>query len=308
MIQLKNIEKHYGSIKVLHDINLNLEKGRLLVLIGPSGCGKSTLLRIVNRMIEPTSGQVLINGKDALHLDPVILRRSIGYVIQSVGLFPHLTIQQNVEVVPGLLGWDKNRREERAKEMLSLVRLDPQKFSARYPKELSGGQQQRVGIARALASDPEIMLMDEPFSAVDPITRDQLQEEFLRIQSTVHKTIMFVTHDIDEAIRLADDICFMREGTIVQYADPDTFLLHPANDFVALFIGQERELKRIGRYTVHHFMSPAMTSDSKEQIGLKTNARVALSKLFAGENSLAVVDDNGNRVGSLTLQDFSKTP
>ncbi|CDG82393.1 ABC transporter family protein [Janthinobacterium agaricidamnosum NBRC 102515 = DSM 9628] len=305
---MSHIDKHYDSVVALNRVNLEIDHGKLVVLIGPSGCGKSTLLRVVNRIIEPSGGRIFIDGKDALDIDPVLLRRSIGYVIQNAGLFPHLTIRENVAVVPHLLGWDKARRLRRADEMLALVRLDPHQFGNRYPKELSGGQQQRVGIARALAADPAVLLMDEPFSAVDPITREQLQEELLRIQRDVRKTIVFVTHDIDEAIRLGDKICLMREGSVVQYADPDTMLRHPADPFTAQFIGQEPELKRLGRHSVGDFMrhdAPGAGLAGAERVGLSTSARSALSKLLGGQSALVVVDASGVAVGHVSLADFA---
>ena len=306
MIRLENIQKHYGSVTALSHVDLQVERGNLVVLIGPSGCGKSTLLRVVNRMIEPSSGNLFIGGADALHIEPVLLRRSIGYVIQSVGLFPHLTVRENVEVVPHLLGCDMKRRHARAAEMLALVKLDLKRFGDRYPKELSGGQQQRVGIARALAADPEVLLMDEPFSAVDPITRDQLQQEFLRIQSDVRKTIVFVTHDIDEATRLADKICLMRDGQVMQYTDPDTLLLHPADQFTELFVGQERALKRLGRHRVADFMRDATDVTADEDIASNASARIALSKLLGGRAVLNVVNAAGACIGQVSLQDFAR--
>jgi osmoprotectant transport system ATP-binding protein len=327
MIELKQIDKRYDSVVALNRVNLNIEQGKLVVLIGPSGCGKSTLLRVVNRMVEPSGGQILIDGKDALDIDPVLLRRSIGYVIQSGGLFPHLTVRENVAVVPQLLGWDKARRLRRADEVLALVQLEPQRYGERYPKELSGGQQQRVGIARALAADPAVLLMDEPFSALDPISREQLQDELLRIQRDVRKTIVFVTHDIDEAIRLGDKVCLMRDGAVVQYAEPDVLLRQPADAFAALFIGQEPELKRLARHSVADFMRHGYMRDDfmrhdagrfggalaaglagVERVALHTSARAALSKLLGGQAALVVVDGAGEAVGHLVLADFALTP
>ncbi len=314
MITLRNIEKHYDGVTALNQVSLEIARGELVVLIGPSGCGKSTLLRTVNRMTEPDGGQIIIDGKNALASDPVLLRRSIGYVIQNVGLFPHLTVRENVAVVPQLLGWDKARRLKRADEMLDLVRLDPTRFGGRYPGQLSGGQQQRVGIARALAAEPELLLMDEPFSAVDPITREQLQEELLRIQRDVRKTILFVTHDIDEAIRLADKICLLRDGAVVQYADPDTLLRQPANDFVAQFFGQEPALRRLARYTVADFVrtdaasvaaASAAVAGGAESVALHLSARGALSKLLGGAPSLAVAEPSGAIIGRVTLGDLT---
>jgi osmoprotectant transport system ATP-binding protein len=314
MISLRNIDKRYGGVAALNQVNLEIARGELVVLIGPSGCGKSTLLRTVNRMTEPDGGQIIIDGKNALASDPVLLRRSIGYVIQNVGLFPHLTVRENVAVVPHLLGWDKAKRLQRADEMLALVRLDPARFGGRYPGQLSGGQQQRVGIARALAADPQLLLMDEPFSAVDPITREQLQEELLRIQRDVRKTILFVTHDIDEAIRLADKICLLRDGAVVQYADPDTMLRHPANEFVARFFGQEPVLKRLARYSVADFVridaasvaaASAAVAAGADSVPLHAGARAALSKLLGGLPLLAVTDTTGAIAGLVTLADLT---
>jgi osmoprotectant transport system ATP-binding protein len=247
MIRLESVTKTYpdGTVAVDH-LNLEVRPGELVALVGPSGCGKSTTLRLVNRLIEPTSGRIKINGDDVTHVDAVDLRRHIGYVIQRIGLFPHLTVAANVAVVPDLLGWDKRRTRERVEEMLRLVGLEPETYADRYPAELSGGQQQRVGVARGLAADPPVLLMDEPFGAVDPIARDHLQSEFRRIQGELHKTVLFVTHDIDEAVRLADRIAVMSTGAHVeQFADPATVLGAPANDFVADFVGADRGLRRL---------------------------------------------------------------
>jgi osmoprotectant transport system ATP-binding protein len=314
MINLRGIEKRYDGVVALDQVSLDIARGELVVLIGPSGCGKSTLLRTVNRMTEPDAGQIVIDGRNALESDPVLLRRSIGYVIQNVGLFPHMTVRENVAVVLQLLGWDKAKRLRRADEMLELVRLDPHKFGGRYPAQLSGGQQQRVGIARALAADPALLLMDEPFSAVDPITREQLQEELLRIQRDVRKTILFVTHDIDEAIRLADKICLLRDGAVVQYADPDTLLRQPANAFVAQFFGQEPALRRLARYSVADFVRTDTASVAAAvaahaagiaSVALQAGARTALSKLLGGVALLPVVDDAGTVVGQVALSDMT---
>ena len=247
MIRLEGIGKRYpdGTVAVT-DLDLDVSAGELVALVGPSGCGKSTTLRLVNRLIEPTSGRIVIDGDDVTRVDAVRLRRKIGYVIQRVGLFPHLTVGENVAVVPGLLGWDSGRTRERVVQMLALVGLDPTTYAHRYPHELSGGQQQRVGVARGLAADPPVLLMDEPFGAVDPIARDRLQSQFRRIQADLHKTVLFVTHDIDEAVRLADRIAVMSNGGVLeQFADPATILGAPANDFVADFVGADRGLRRL---------------------------------------------------------------
>jgi osmoprotectant transport system ATP-binding protein len=230
----------------VNDLSLKVPAGKICILVGPSGCGKTTSLKMVNRLIEPTSGKILIDGVDASTRELTELRRSIGYVIQQVGLFPHQTIGDNVATVPRLLGWPKARLRARSEELLGLVGLDPAKYRDRYPSQLSGGERQRVGVARALAADPPIMLMDEPFGAVDPIVRDRLQNEFLRLQETIAKTILFVTHDIDEAIKMGDLVAvFQTGGILAQFGSPLEILAAPASDFVARFVGQDRGLKRL---------------------------------------------------------------
>ncbi|MEP6798437.1 MAG: ATP-binding cassette domain-containing protein [Lapillicoccus sp.] len=247
MIRLVGVGKTYpdGTVAV-ESLDLDVRKGELLALVGPSGCGKSTLLRMVNRLIEPTSGRIELDGEDVTTVDPVALRRRIGYVIQASGLFPHQRVRQNVMTVPTLLGWDKKRARARADELLELVGLDPATFGERYPHELSGGQQQRVGVARALGADPDVLLMDEPFGAVDPIQRDRLQSQFRSIQADLGKTVLLVTHDIDEAVRLADRIAVLSVGgKLEQVASPAAVLGTPANDFVADFVGSDRGLRRL---------------------------------------------------------------
>jgi osmoprotectant transport system ATP-binding protein len=246
-IRLDGVSKRYddGTVAV-HELDLDVPRGDLVVLVGPSGCGKTTTLKMVNRLIEPTSGRILFAGEDVTRADPVRLRRRMGYVIQQAGLFPHRTVLDNIATVPELLGWDGKRRRARALELMELVRLDPDRFAKRYPHQLSGGQRQRVGVARALAADPPVLLMDEPFGAVDPIVRDQLQGEFLRLQQEVRKTILFVTHDIEEAVRLGDRIAvFAAGGHLEQYDPPTTLLGSPATPFVADFVGADRGLKRL---------------------------------------------------------------
>jgi osmoprotectant transport system ATP-binding protein len=250
-VEFRNVTKRYeaGAKNVpgaVNDLSLTVPAGKICVLVGPSGCGKTTSLKMVNRLIEPTSGQIMIDGEDAAKRDVIDLRRSIGYVIQQVGLFPHQTIAENVATVPRLLGWPKARQRERAQELLALVGLEPAKYRDRFPSQLSGGERQRVGVARALAADPPIMLMDEPFGAVDPIVRERLQNEFLRLQEELAKTILFVTHDIDEAIKMGDLVAVMQQGGILaQYAPPDEILASPASEFVARFVGADRGLKRM---------------------------------------------------------------
>lgn len=241
MIVLENVEKKYDDgFRALKTINAVFKKGEITVLIGPSGCGKTTTMKLVNRLTAPTGGTITIDGENIMDMDPVELRRRIGYVIQNIGLFPHMTIAQNVGIVPKLLKWEKSRIAAKVDELLNMVGLDPDVYRDRYPSELSGGQQQRVGVIRALAADQDIILMDEPFSALDPISREQLQEELVRLQGELKRTIVFVTHDMDEAIKIADTIVIMKDGEIVQSGHPDHILRHPANEFVRQFIGKKR--------------------------------------------------------------------
>jgi len=248
VVSLEHVSKRYGPAGgplAVSDLSLTVPAGEICVLVGPSGCGKTTTMKMINRLIEPTSGRITIDGEDVMSLPAVELRRRIGYVIQQVGLFPHLTVAENVAVVPRLLRWPDARIQERVKELLDLVRLEPS-YRDRYPAALSGGERQRVGVARALAADPPLMLMDEPFGAVDPILRERLQNEFLRLQARVRKTIVFVTHDVDEAIKMADRIAILQRGGILaQYDTPDTILAAPASEFVERFVGSDRGLKRL---------------------------------------------------------------
>ncbi len=247
MIRLEQVSKTYANGHIaVSDLSLEVQTGEVCVLVGPSGCGKTTTMRMINRLIEPTSGRIFLGDDDVTHVDPVELRRRIGYVIQSVGLFPHQTIGTNIATVPRLLGWDKARVRARVDELLELVGLDPSVYRDRYPSQLSGGQQQRVGVARALGADPPVLLMDEPFGAIDPITRDRLQNEFLRLQMEVKKTVVFVTHDIEEAVKIGNRIAILAQGGILaQYDTPATVLGTPASDFVADFVGADRGLKRL---------------------------------------------------------------
>ncbi|MFF4598243.1 ABC transporter ATP-binding protein [Amycolatopsis sp. NPDC001319] len=247
-IELEHVTKRYPGTRApaVDDFSMVVPAGKIVVLVGPSGCGKTTTMRMINRLIEPTSGRITIGGEDALKLDVDTLRRRIGYAIQQAGLFPHFTVAQNIGVVPGLLGWDKKRVSSRVEEMMDLVGLDPADFRDRFPRQLSGGQQQRVGVARALAADPPVLLMDEPFGAVDPITRGNLQDELLRLQTELKKTIVFVTHDFDEAVKLGDKIAVLgNESKILQYDTPDAILANPADDTVAGFVGAGASLKQL---------------------------------------------------------------
>ncbi|HVW41601.1 MAG TPA: ATP-binding cassette domain-containing protein [Amycolatopsis sp.] len=247
-IQLEQVTKRYAGSRepAVDDVTMTIPAGEIVILVGPSGCGKTTTMRMINRLIEPTSGRITIGGDDALKLNPDRLRRTIGYAIQQAGLFPHFTVAQNIAVVPGLLGWDKKKIDGRVEEMMELVGLDPKQFYKRYPRQLSGGQQQRVGVARALAADPPVLLMDEPFGAVDPITRGNLQDELLRLHAELRKTIVFVTHDFDEAVKLGDKIAVLgNQSKILQYDTPDAILANPADDTVAGFVGAGASLKQL---------------------------------------------------------------
>jgi osmoprotectant transport system ATP-binding protein len=272
-VEFRHVTKRYDAGArdtpgAVNDLSLTVPAGRICVLVGPSGCGKTTSLKMVNRLIEPTSGQILIDGQDAAERDPIELRRGIGYVIQQVGLFPHQTIGENVVTVPRLLGWSKERQRARAEELLDLVGLEPGRYRDRYPSQLSGGERQRVGVARALAADPPIMLMDEPFGAVDPIVRERLQNEFLLVQERLAKTILFVTHDIDEAIKMGDLVAVMQVGGhLAQYATPTEILAAPASDFVARFVGADRGLKRLSLHRVADLeLEPVVTARPEEDV------------------------------------------
>ncbi|MCU1688176.1 MAG: opuCA [Pseudonocardiales bacterium] len=287
-IELDGIGKRYpnGTIAV-DSLSLTIPAGEICMLVGPSGCGKTTSMKMINRLIEPTSGRIVLNGEDVTKGDPVQLRRQIGYVIQNVGLFPHRTIEQNIATVPGLLKWDRKRSRERTEELLHLVGLDPAVFAKRYPHQLSGGQRQRIGVARALAADPGVLLMDEPFSAIDPIARDRLQGEFRRLQQEVGKTVVFVTHDIEEAVRVGDRIAVLSDGgKLEQYCDPATLLGSPVNDFVADFVGADRGLKRLG-------VTAILASDLEHPptVGIDDTLAQARETLERGSARWAVVVD-----------------
>jgi osmoprotectant transport system ATP-binding protein len=280
-VEFRHVTKRYeGGAKntpgAVNDLSLTVPAGKICVLVGPSGCGKTTSLKMVNRLIEPTSGQILIDGQDAAKRDVIELRRSIGYVIQQVGLFPHQTVWENVATVPRLLGWPRDRQRARAEELIGLVGLDPARHSNRYPAQLSGGERQRVGVARALAADPPIMLMDEPFGAVDPIVRERLQNEFLRLQEELAKTILFVTHDIDEAIKMGDLVAVMElGGRLAQFAPPAEILASPASEFVARFVGADRGLKRLSLSRIADLeLRPAVTAEvGDESAGARRRAQ-----------------------------------
>lgn len=287
--------------------SLEIESGSFVVLLGPSGCGKTTLLKMVNRLYEPTAGKIYIDDIDIREMKVTTLRQRIGYVIQQTGLFPHMTVAQNIAVVPELLGWPRDRIETRIDELLALVELPPEEYRERYPSQLSGGQQQRVGLARALAGDPQVMLMDEPFGAIDAITRTTLQDEMLRLQSQLKKTILFVTHDVEEALRLADKIVVMHMGHIVQYDTPFQILSHPANDFVHDLMGADDTVRHLSLLRVETAMSTppeGYRRNGEPTIALGDNLRNALSILLrTGAQRLAVLHESGT-VGLLTLDNI----
>jgi osmoprotectant transport system ATP-binding protein len=285
---------------------MDIAPGELVMFLGPSGCGKTTTMKMINRLIEPTSGKILIDGENVLGLDPNELRRSIGYVIQQIGLFPHMTIGENIELVPRLLGWDKPKLRSRAEELLELVGLDPAVYRGRYPRELSGGQQQRVGVARALAADPPVMLMDEPFGATDPITREHLQNEFLRLQKELRKTIIFVTHDFDEAVRLGDRIAVLRERSVIaQFDTPARILAAPADDYVASFIGSGAAIRRMGLTTVAEALKivgldAVHPSAAGPAVELESNIRDAIDLMLrSGATHVGVTGNDGELMGRL---------
>ncbi|MFD9824039.1 ABC transporter ATP-binding protein [Streptomyces violascens] len=292
-IQLENLTKRYpgNPNPSVDSVTMEIRAGETVIFVGPSGCGKSTTLKMINRLIEPTSGRIRINDEDVTDIDPVKLRRKVGYAIQSSGLFPHMTVAENIALVPKMVGWSKAKVKDRVEEMLDLVGLDPREFHGRYPRQLSGGQQQRVGVARALAADPPVLLMDEPFGAVDPITRDHLQDELIRLQRELHKTIVFVTHDFDEAIKLGDRIAVLRERShIAQFDTPEAILTNPADDFVSGFVGAGAALKRLNLTRVRDVEMaefPTVTIDDPLQS--------IFNKLRSGPHNELLMLDRRNR-------------
>ncbi|KGD81101.1 glycine/betaine ABC transporter ATP-binding protein [Pantoea stewartii subsp. indologenes] len=299
MIKLENLTKTFSQkngtlMKAVDNVSLEVPAGEMCVLLGPSGCGKTTTLKMINRLIPATSGRILINDEDTSTQDTTTLRRNIGYVIQQIGLFPNMTIEENITVVPRMLGWDKKQCRERATELMSMVALDPTKFLHRYPREMSGGQQQRIGVIRALAADPPVLLMDEPFGAVDPINREVIQNEFLDMQRQLKKTVMLVSHDIDEALKLGDRIAVFGQGKIVQCASPDELLATPANEFVGSFVGQDRTLKRL------LLVQAGDVTDQQPTITVKRSTPLMDAFSTMDDNdmrSITVVDDDGKPLG-----------
>ena len=304
-LEFRHVARRYGDFVAVNDLSLTIPAGKICVLVGPSGCGKTTSLKMVNRLIEPTSGQILVGGQDVMAQDPIELRRGIGYVIQQVGLLPHLTVGENVGIVPRLLGWERPRISSRVDELLALTGLAPLTYRDRYPAQLSGGERQRVGVARALAADPPLMLMDEPFAAVDPIVRERLQNELLRLQEQLAKTIVFVTHDIDEAIKLGDLVAVLQVGGVLaQYGPPSEILATPASDFVAQFVGADRGLKRLSLTRVTDLDLEPVPADYAPQPGQpllepQTTLKDALSMMLDADVSAGVVIDSKRRVVGL---------
>jgi osmoprotectant transport system ATP-binding protein len=311
-LELRDVSKRYAGQRepAISHLSLTVPAGEVCVLVGPSGSGKTTAMRLINRMIPISSGDILLGGRSVLEREPKALRREIGYVIQQIGLFPHQTVGENVATVPRLLGWDESRISARVRELMELIGLDPEEMRGRYPAQLSGGQRQRVGVARALAADPPLMLMDEPFGAIDPINRARLQDEFLRLQQQVRKTVVFVTHDIDEAIKMGDRIAILRDGGVLaQYDTPQEILTRPADSFVAEFVGADRGLKRLALTTLAELdliqpngLRAEENPDGTRRVPRETSVRDAVSALLTGGGEpLTVIDPQGRVEGLVTL-------
>jgi len=304
LIQLENVSKQFASgSNAVRDLTLEIRDGETCVLIGPSGCGKTTTLRMINRLLDPDAGRILVDGADTRHTDPAALRLKMGYVIQQTGLFPHMTVGDNVATVPRLWKWDRARIASRVDELLALVGLPPAEYRHRFPHQLSGGQRQRVGFARALAADPPILLMDEPFGAVDRITRERLQQEFIRIQRTVRKTVVFVTHDIDEAVMIGDRIClFKMQAEIAQYDTPERILIRPASDYVADFLGRERLVRRmsIAPIDAQSLERPGAPRPDEPRVALTSSLTDAFAAALASPTERAAVYDGDRYVGGFS--------
>lgn len=301
MIKLEYVGKTYtDGTEAVKDLTMEIKQGEFCIFLGPSGCGKTTSMKMINRLIPLTTGKIYVDGVDALELDQNELRRGVGYAIQNIGLFPHRTVAENIATVPTLLKWPKQKKRKRAEELLNLVGMDPKTFIDRYPSELSGGQQQRIGVARCLGADPPILLMDEPFGAIDPITRSKLQDEFLKIQAKIKKTIAFVTHDINEAIKMGDTIALMREGELVQYADPATLLGSPKNEFVRNFIGADRVLKGLRLLKAKDVMQEPPLTVKVGEDPMQVKARMESENLRWS----MLTEDGGHFLGWITCDDL----
>ncbi len=304
MIKIEEVTKKYPGMErpAVDKLSLNIEEGEICVFVGPSGCGKTTTLKMINLIIEPSGGKIFVNGENILEQNANELRKKIGYVIQKTGLFPHYSVFDNIAVVPNLLGWEEERVEKRVVELLKMMNLDPDENRNKFPKALSGGQSQRVGVARAMAADPPVMLMDEPFGALDPITRNQLQNEFLKLQQKVKKTICFVTHDIDEAIKMGDKIAILDQGKLVQYDTPENILFNPANEFVEEFVGSDRSLKVLNLLRVTTVMRKNIKR-IKEKAGIDE-----INKYFSHpeKNRILIENDENHVVGYLAKEEYHK--
>ncbi len=313
VIRFDRVSKSYTGLGIpaVRDVSLTIQQGELVILLGPSGCGKTTLLKMVNRLIEPSAGTIFIDDQDIRKIDPPHLRRQIGYVIQQIGLFPHMTVAKNIAVVPEVLDWPVGRINQRVDELLALVGLPPAEYRQRYPAQLSGGQQQRVGVARALASDPKVILMDEPFGAIDAITRRRLQDELLHLHRRLQKTILFVTHDVEEALCLANRIAVMRQGQIAQYDTPFEILTHPADEFVYELIGASDILRQLGQIPIRRVINQLEKGDTTQgnipTIDIDASLRDALSELLkTGALQLQVIDAD-RQIGILSLEAIRAT-
>lgn len=300
LIELKNIYKKVNGKTILNNVNITINKGELVTLIGPSGCGKTTTLKMINRLITQTSGEILIDGNKIEKENTIKLRRNIGYVIQQTGLFPHLTVEENIGMIMNIEKIDKDKISSKVEELLNLVGLDPESYRYKYPNELSGGQQQRIGIARALAMDPEVILMDEPFSALDPITRNQLQDEIFSIHQNLKKTIVFVTHDMDEALKLADRICIMKDGEVIQYDTPDKILRKPKDDFVKTFVGENMIWNQPDLIKVKDIMIKTVVKSSPERTSIQ-----ALEIMKSNHVDRLIITSKDNKLlGVVTLREL----
>lgn len=303
MIALRNVTKKFETQVAVDNLSMELQTGELCMFVGESGCGKSTTLRMINRLIDADEGVIEINGKNIYDYNEVELRRSIGYVVQSTGLFPHMNVRENISIVPRLLKWNENKILDRAKELIDLVGLEVESYINKYPSELSGGEAQRIGVARALAADPDIILMDEPFGAVDPLNRANLQNEFMKIQKQLKKTVIFVTHDIDEAMKMGDKIAIMSKGKLEQFKSPETILLSN-NNFVRSFLGKETYIKILNRFQVREYMKKDIKKELCYKVNVDENLRDALAEMIEyGTEAMSVVE-NGKIKGTLWLNDI----
>lgn len=299
MIKLSNVTKKYGNFVAVDSISMDIKQGELMVILGPSGCGKSTTLRLINKMVTISEGDILVRGKNIVDIDDVELRKSIGYVIQSIGLFPHMSVGKNIATVPTLLNWEKETISKRIDKMLELVGLSPEKYKEKKPAQLSGGEAQRIGVARALAADPDILLMDEPFGAVDPINRLRLQREFRQIQQNLNKTVLFVTHDVEEALLIADRICIMNHGKIIQIGTPEEISINPKNEFVKEFFKGEGILSLLSRKKAIDYVIPRISNESKSANDF--NLKEVITLLLTGEADELIFME-----GYLTLNEISR--